>query len=281
MLTTSLECGGTNRYHSSSFFWKHVLQIWQAISAREGDFKKGKKNFKIVLKIDTGLTLANVVSWGVWTHRICIREIKPHKVELGISRKPLNFTGNKVLGVMLLLQGVPLFQTQSNAEAWGPVQDCKCHLWPVLHIRQPFSRRCHKVLHCCFYTTHRCNMPCTLLVGIPPLRTGHNNQSTTAIKPYVCACLWKIAFALTSQGNWNHQKALVQHKPETAYPCRIGSAEESVKDTCYAPEAEEFELQVRHAGGGHGRPNSDTSQPKADMCDVALCSVGKQERCTW
>lgn len=180
---------GTYRYHSSSFIWKHVLQMWQAISARGGDFKKGKKNFKIVLKIDTGLTLANVVPWGIWTHRICIREIKPHQVGLGISRKPLNFTGNKVLGVMLLLQGVTLFQTQSNAEAWGPVQDCRCHLWPVLHIRQPFSRRCHKVLHCSFYTTHRCNMPWTLLVGIPPLRTGHNNLSTTAIKPYVCACL--------------------------------------------------------------------------------------------
>lgn len=60
----------------------------------------------------------------------------------------------------------------------------------------------------------------------------------------------------------------------------MASAEESVKDTCYAPEVGEFELQVKHTGRGHGRPNSDTRKPKAEVFDVAPCSVGKQERCT-
>lgn len=60
----------------------------------------------------------------------------------------------------------------------------------------------------------------------------------------------------------------------------MGSAEECVKDTCYAPEVEEFELQVKHTGGGHSRPNSDTRKPKAEVFDVAPCPVGKQERRT-
>jgi len=82
---------------------------------------------------------------------------------------------------------------------------------------------------------------------------------------------------LQIKGTETSRKIQCSTSPETAY---VGSAEESVKDTCYAPEVEEFELQVKHAGRGHGRPNSDTSKPKAGVFDVAPCPIGKQEECT-
>lgn len=62
---------------------------------------------------------------------------------------------------MILLQGVTFFQTQSNAEAWSPMQDCRCPLFMASFTHEAaLLKEGHKVLHSWFNMAHRCPGPC-------------------------------------------------------------------------------------------------------------------------
>lgn len=80
-------------------------------------------------------------------------------------------------------------------------------LWPVLHMRQPFSRRGTK----CFTAGLTWHTDVLVLACGNSSSEDRSQQPTYHSHTSLCVSLpVKTALALTSQGNWNHHKALVQ-----------------------------------------------------------------------